>query len=57
LLLRGDGDLASGVALQLHHAGIHFIIIELPEPLVVRGLVSFTEAVFRDEFTVEDVTA
>ena len=57
LVLRGGGDLASGVALRLHHAGIHLIIIELPEPLVVRRLVSFAEAVFRDEFTVEDVTA
>jgi len=57
LLLRGGGDLANGVALQLHHAGIHLIIIELPKPLVVRHLLSFPEAVFRDEFTVEDVTA
>jgi len=57
LLLRGGGDLASGIALRLHHAGIHLIIIELPEPLVVRRLISFAEAVFSDEFTVEDVTA
>jgi xanthine dehydrogenase accessory factor len=57
LLLWGGGDLASGIALRLHHAGIHLIIIELPEPIVVRRLVSFAEAVFRDEFSVEDVTA
>lgn len=57
LLFSGGGDLASRVALWLHHAGMHIFIIELPEPLAVRHLVSFDEAVFRDEFTVEDVIA
>ncbi|MCS6992277.1 MAG: selenium-dependent molybdenum cofactor biosynthesis protein YqeB [Anaerolineales bacterium] len=57
VLLRGGGDLASGVALRLHHAGFDTIITELPEPLAVRRAVSFSEAVYEGVWTVEDVTA
>jgi xanthine dehydrogenase accessory factor len=57
VLLRGGGDLASGVALRLYRAGLPVIITELPQPLVVRRLVSFAEAIYRGEFTVEGATA
>jgi xanthine dehydrogenase accessory factor len=57
ILIRGGGDLASGVALRLHHAGFHVVITELPRPLAVRRLVSFSEAVYAGQITVEDVTA
>lgn len=55
--LRGGGDLASGVALRLHRAGLRLMIAELPQPLAVRRLVSFAEAVFTQAITVESVTA
>ncbi|MFZ5855447.1 MAG: selenium-dependent molybdenum cofactor biosynthesis protein YqeB [Chloroflexota bacterium] len=57
ILIRGGGDLASGVALRLHHAGFSIVITELPRPLAVRRLVSFSEAVYEGQITVEDVTA
>lgn len=57
ILLRGGGDLASGVALRLHHAGFQVVIAELPRPLAVRRLVSFSEAVYEGQTTVEDATA
>jgi xanthine dehydrogenase accessory factor len=57
ILLRGGGDLASGVALRLHRAGLKIIIAELPQPLAVRRSVSFAEAVYRGEISVEGVTA
>lgn len=57
ILLRGGGDLASGVALRLQHAGLRVAISELPQPLAVRRLVSFSEAVYASEVTVEGVTA
>jgi xanthine dehydrogenase accessory factor len=57
ILLRGGGDLASGIALRLHHAGFQVVIAELPRPLAVRRLVSFSEAVYAGQITVEDVTA
>lgn len=57
ILIRGGGDLASGVALRLHHAGFRVVIAELPRPLAVRRLVSFSDAVYENQITVEDVTA
>jgi len=57
ILLRGGGDLASGVALRLRHAGFGVIIAELPQPLAVRRAVSFAEAVYAGQITVEDITA
>lgn len=55
--LLGGGDLASGVALRLHRAGLRLIIAELPRPLAVRRLVSYAEAVYAQAITVEGVTA
>ena len=57
VLLRGGGDLASGVALRLHRAGIRVVITELPEPLAVRRTVSFSEAVYLGSHSVEGVQA
>jgi xanthine dehydrogenase accessory factor len=57
VLLRGGGDLATGVALRLHRAGIKVIISELEQPLAVRRAVSFAEAVYEGQHTVEGVTA
>jgi xanthine dehydrogenase accessory factor len=56
VLLRGGGDLATGVALRLHHAGIKVVITELAQPLAVRRTVSFAEAVYEGSHTVEGVT-
>jgi len=57
ILVRGGGDLASGVALRLHHAGLKVIVSELPQPLAVRRAVSFAEAVYEGQAIVEGVTA
>jgi xanthine dehydrogenase accessory factor len=57
VLIRGGGDLASGVALRLHRAGIRVVITELAQPLAVRRAVSFSEAVYEGIQTVEGVTA
>jgi len=57
VLLRGGGDLATGVALRLQHAGIRVIIAELEQPLAVRRAVSFAEAVYEGKHTIEGITA
>ena len=57
VLLRGGGDLASGVALRLHRAGVRLVIAELAQPLAVRRAVSFGEAVYEGVHAVEGVTA
>lgn len=57
VLLRGGGDLATGVALRLHRVGIRLFITELAQPLAVRRTVSFAEAVYEGSWEVEGVKA
>lgn len=57
IVIRGGGDLASGVAIRLHRAGFQVAILELEKPLAVRRTVAFSEAVYEGAHTVEDVTA
>jgi xanthine dehydrogenase accessory factor len=54
--IRGGGDLASGVAARLVRAGFPVMVLELPEPLVIRRAVAFAEAVYAGEVTIEDLT-
>jgi xanthine dehydrogenase accessory factor len=56
ILVRGGGDLASGVVLRLHRAGLKVLVTELPQPLAVRRAVSFAEAVYEGQIAVEGVT-
>ena len=55
-LLRGGGDLASGVALRLARAGIQVIVAELPRPLAVRRLASFAQAIYDGQIEIEGIT-
>lgn len=57
IVIRGGGDLASGAAARLFRAGIIPLITELPQPLVVRRLVAFGEAVYAGEVSVEGIIA
>lgn len=57
VILRGGGDLATGVAARLHRAGFPLIILELPEPLVVRRTVALASAINDGEMVVEDLHA
>ena len=55
ILIRGGGDLASGIALRLHRVGLKILICELAQPLTVRRTVSFSEAVYSNEVIIEGV--
>lgn len=57
VLIRGGGDLASGVAVRLHRSGFQVVITELAQPRVVRRSVSFAEAVFQGQTEVEGIIA
>ncbi len=56
-LIKGGGDLGTGVAWRLHKAGLPVVITELAQPLVVRRTVAFASAVYDGEIAVEGVTA
>ncbi|MCB2185050.1 MAG: EF2563 family selenium-dependent molybdenum hydroxylase system protein [Deltaproteobacteria bacterium] len=57
VLVRGAGEMASGVAHRLCRAGFWVVMTEVPEPLAVRRAVSFCEAVYEGHKTVEGLTA
>jgi len=57
VLVRGGGDLASGVAWRLYQSGLKVVITEIPEPLAVRRKVAFCEAVYDGQSVVEGVKA
>jgi xanthine dehydrogenase accessory factor len=57
ILIRGAGDLASGVAARLHRCRFPVVMTELSQPLVVRRTVSFAEAVYEGEVEVEGILA
>jgi probable selenium-dependent hydroxylase accessory protein YqeC len=57
VVVRGGGDLATGVVYRLHQAGFPVIVLELAQPLVVRRRVALATAVLEGEVTVETVVA
>ncbi len=57
VVVRGAGDLATGTIIRLFKAGCKVIALETAEPTVIRRTVSFAEAVYDGEMTVEGVRA
>lgn len=57
IIIRGAGDLATGIALRLHRAGYQIIMTDLPEPTSIRRTVCFSEAIRLGKMQVEDVAA
>lgn len=55
VLIKGAGDLASGVALTLVKAGFRVVMTELPQPTCVRRKVSFAEAVYEGEIIIDGI--
>lgn len=57
VIVRGGGDLASGVILRLARIGCDVYVTELEQPLAVRRLVSFSQAIYAGAITIEGVKA
>jgi xanthine dehydrogenase accessory factor len=57
VLIKGAGDLATGVATRLHHAGFQLAMTELEKPLSIRRTVAFAQAIYDGETTVEGLAA
>ena len=57
VMIKGAGDIASGIALRLWRAGINVVMTDLPKPSSIRRTVCFSEAVYRGETKVEEVRA
>ena len=55
VVIRGGGDLATGIAHRLFNSGYNIVILEIEKPLAIRREVSFSEAVYRGEITIEGI--
>lgn len=58
VIVKGGGDLATGIATRLYQSHFSAVILELDKPTVVRRTVSFAQSVIQNSpVTVEGVTA
>ncbi|WP_297299054.1 selenium-dependent molybdenum cofactor biosynthesis protein YqeB [uncultured Brachyspira sp.] len=57
VIVRGAGDLATGVVYSLYKAHLKIIILETQYPSSIRRKVSLSEAVYNGESKVEDIEA
>jgi len=57
VIIRGGGDLATGVAVRLSRAGFSVMILEVDHPTVIRLPVSFARAVYEGKAIVEEIEA
>ena len=57
VLIRGAGEMASGVAWRLYQSHFKILLTEIPQPLAVRRGVSFCEAVYEGRKKVDGVQA
>jgi len=57
IVIRGAGDIASGIALRLWRAGLRPVMTDLPRPTAIRRTAAFSEAIVHGKAVVEDVAA
>ena len=57
VLIRGAGDLATGIALRLYRAGLRVAMTDIEKPTAIRRTVCFSQAIVHGEAVVEDVKA
>src|SRR5574339_309065 len=57
ILIRGGGEMASGIAHRLHQSHMKVLISEVSTPTAVRRTLAFAEAVYVGSQTIENVKA
>lgn len=57
IIIRGAGDLATGIALRLYRAKMNIVMTDLPVPTAIRRTVCFSEAIRNGTATVEGIEA
>ncbi len=57
VVIRGGGDIATGIALRLYRSGMEVVLCEREQPTAIRRTVAFSEAVRLGETEVEGVAA
>lgn len=57
VLIRGAGDIATGIALRLRRSGMKVVMTDIARPTAIRRTVAFSEAIRCGSCAVENVTA
>lgn len=57
VIVRGGGDIASGVIQKLHRVGYRVLVLETESPTAIRRMVSFAEAIYEGKKEIEGITA
>ncbi|MCL2851563.1 MAG: selenium-dependent molybdenum cofactor biosynthesis protein YqeB [Defluviitaleaceae bacterium] len=57
VVVRGGGDIATGVVQKLQHTGFHPVVLESAAPTAIRRSVALSQAVYDGAVTVEDIRA
>lgn len=55
VVIRGAGDIATGIALRLYRAGMQIVMCDLAQPTSIRRTVCFSEAIRLGETTIEGI--
>lgn len=56
VLIKGAGDLASGIACRLHQCGCSVVMTDLAVPTAVRRTVAFSRAVYERSAEIEGLS-
>lgn len=57
IVVRGGGDLATGIIQKLHRTGNHVLVLDVSKPTAIRRGVALCDAMFYGEKKVEDLVA
>lgn len=57
VLIRGAGDIATGVAIRLHNANYKVVMTDIEQPTHIRRSVAFAQALYDQKVTIEGVSA
>ena len=57
IVVRGGGEMGSGVAWRLRRCGFDVVITEVEHPMAVRRWAAFSEAIYEGSMTFEGITA
>ena len=55
IVIKGAGDLASGIAYRLKKSGFDVVMTEIENPTTVRRTVAFSQAIFDNETIIEGI--
>lgn len=55
VVIRGGGDIATGIAIRLQYSGFKVIITEIEKPSDIRRKVSFAEAVYQKDVLIQGI--